>query len=311
MKKLLFIILTLTFHMSLAQSDSALPDYKYAVERLTIFDDIEIAYVDEGAKDLPILLFIHGLGGNIMHWYPTIDELSSNFRCIAIDLPGYGLSTIRDFDSNDYIDFFSKTIDAFVRKIEGKEITLVGHSMGGQVSIAVALNNPKWLKTLVLAAPAGFETFTKEEGDLLKQYAAAPLLMNHNEAQIRAAYQMNFVEMPPLAEEMIQDRLNAKTADWFEAYAIVREKAVKGMLDHPVADDLKSIEYKTYVLFGANDKLIPNKYLHPNLTTDKVANRGKEIPNAEIMMIEEAGHILQIDNPSAFNKLLQNILTKQ
>ncbi len=296
--------------MTLAQSNSALPNYKYPVERVILFDDIEIAYVNEGPKDSPIVLFIHGLGGNIMHWYPAIDELSSQYRCIAIDLPGYGLSTIRNFDKSDYIDFFSKVIDAFVRKIDGRNITLVGHSMGGQVSIAVALSNPKWLKTLVLAAPAGLETFTKEEGNLLKQYAAAPLLMNHNEDQIRAAYHLNFVKMPPLAEEMIQDRINAKTADWFEDYAIVREKAVKGMLDHPVRDSLKSIQYKTYVLFGTNDKLIPNPYLHPELTTLQVANIGKEIPEAEIMMIEEAGHILQVDNPSSFNKLLKTILTK-
>ena len=116
--------------MSSAQTDSALPQYKYSVERLTLLDDIEIAYVDEGPKNSAIVLFIHGLGGNIMHWYPTIDALSSNYRCIAIDLPGYGLSTILDFNENDYIEFFAQVIDAFVKKVDGKNVTLVGHSMG-------------------------------------------------------------------------------------------------------------------------------------------------------------------------------------
>lgn len=308
MKKWIPILLLVLSNMSIAQSD-LLPRYKYQVSKVSISENIEIAYVDEGDREAPVLLMVHGLGGYVKNWYPTIDELSSDYRCIALDLPGYGLSTIRDFQEEDYLEFFSNAVQVFVEKLDLKEVTLLGHSMGGQVSIVTALKEPDWLRTLILAAPAGFETFTEQEGALLKNFASAQVLMNHNETQIRAAYQANFVSMPPMVEELIQDRLKAKEADWFEAYAVVREMGVRGMLEHPVNASLEKITIPTYVVFGENDLLIPNKYLHPTLTIDQVAEIGKKIPNVKIEMIESAGHMLQMDRPESFNRIVKQILT--
>ena len=184
----------------------------------------------------------------------------------------------------------------------------MGHSMGGQVSIVTALEQPKWLKKLVLAAPAGLEVFNEQEATALKQYAAAELLKQHSEAQIRAAYQANFVNMPDAAEAMIQDRLQAKSAPWFEAYAKVRERGVYGMLDHPVKDQLSKIDVPTLIIFGANDLLIPNRYLHVGMTTRQVAEVGRSIPRVEIRFIEAAGHMLQMDRPTDFNLIVNQYL---
>jgi len=235
--------------------------------------------------------------------------LKDEYRCIALDLPGYGQSTIRDFEREDYMEFFANSVIEFVEKLGLEEIILMGHSMGGQVSMVVALKEPKWLKKLVLAAPAGFETFNEQEGVGLRQFASAAVLMSHNEQQIRAAYQVNFVAMPDRTEELIQDRIKAKEASWFPAYAKVREMGVNGMLDHPVRDDLEKIKVPTIVLFGENDFLIPNRYLHASLTTKDVAEIGRQIPNVEIKLIETAGHMLQMDNPASFNRAVKQMLT--
>ena len=302
-------ILTVLVKMTFAQDDPFLPSYQYEVRKVSIFDDVELSYVDQGPKDAQVILMIHGLGGYIKNWYPVIDDLSNEYRCIALDLPGYGKSTIRDFDKNDYMQFFANSINEFVDVLELESVVLIGHSMGGQVSSVIAISNPEWLKSLILAAPAGFETFTQQEAELLKGFSTAPAIISHNEEQIRAAYQLNFVEMPPLAEEMIQDRIKAKEADWFKSYALVREMGVKGMLDHPIYQDLEKIKVPTMVIFGKNDLLIPNKYLHPNLTTTQVAEIGKKIPNVKIKMIEAAGHMLQMDNPASFNRAVKQMLT--
>ncbi|WP_370088904.1 alpha/beta fold hydrolase [Ekhidna sp.] len=286
-----------------------MPNYKYETKKVTIFDDIQIAYVDEGAEEAPVIVMVHGLGGYIKNWYPTIDGLSDAYRCIALDLPGYGQSTLRDFEEEDYIDFFARSLDAFVQKQELNNVILMGHSMGGQVSIVTALKKPNWLSQLILAAPAGFETFTAEEAKILEQFSSATALMSHTEDQIRAAYKINFVDMPELAEEMIQDRLKAKEAPWFPEYAKVREMGVKGMLSHPIYNELDQIEVPTYVLFGEKDFLIPNRYLHAGMTTQQVAEMGNKIPNVKIKMIEAAGHMLQMDNPAGFNRAVKQMLT--
>ena len=311
MKILLFISSILISQSLLAQNESFMPQYKYTVRQAAISKDITLAYVDEGPKNAPVILMVHGLGGYIKNWYPTIDGLKGQYRCIAVDLPGYGQSTIDDFGHDDYMAFFADAIHKLVAHLKLKKVNLLGHSMGGQVSMVVALEEPKWLKRLILAAPAGFEAFNEPQGNALKQYAAASALMSHAEQQIRAAYQLNFVEMPALAEEMIQDRLKAKQAPWFAAYAKVRERAVYGMLDHPVSEQLKNIKVPTHVIFGAKDMLIPNRFFHPDMTTEEVARLGEKIPHATITMIEAAGHMLQMDRPESFNQAVKQVFTKK
>ena len=291
--------------MSIAQ-DAGLPTYKYEENYQVVRDSIRIAYVDEGVKDAPVLLMVHGLGGYIKNWYFTIDQLRENYRCIALDLPGYGLSTMRYFEKEqaDYLDFFSQIINEFCVELGLQDVTLLGHSMGGQISVITALKQPKWLKNLILAAPAGFETFTADEAKVLIQYGLADAIKSHDEAQVRAAYDANFVSIPDLVEEMIQERLVAKGQPWFGEYAKVREMGVRGMLGHPVRDRLSELSVPTLVLFGASDQLIPNRFCHKELTTEMILNQGRDIPNASLSLVENAGHMLQMDNASMFNQTI-------
>ena len=296
-------ILTIITMMSEAQ-DTGLPTYKYEVQYKVLQDSIRIAYVDEGDPDAPVLLMVHGLGGYIKNWYFTIDELSQSFRCIAVDLPGYGLSSMRFYETHqaDYLDFFAQVLDQFALELGLKQVTLLGHSMGGQISIIAALENPIWMDNLILAAPAGFESFTEEEANILISYGSAEAIKTHDETQVRAAYAVNFVEMPEIAEEMIQERLLAKKQPWFEEYAMVREMGVRGMLGHPVVNQLSEIDVPTLVLFGADDLLIPNRFFHKELTTKKILNIGRAIPTVKLSLINEAGHMLQMDNALEFNQ---------
>ncbi|MEQ9229521.1 MAG: alpha/beta hydrolase [Cyclobacteriaceae bacterium] len=308
MKKLIALIAVISLLKVSAQSDSFMPEYSYDTKYITIGDDISMAYLDEGSQDAPVILMVHGLGGYIKNWYETIEGLKLDYRCIAIDLPGYGRSTVRDFQEEDYIEFFSWSVDQFVNELGLAEATLMGHSMGGQVSIVTALKKPNWLKNLILVAPAGFETFSEQEGNMIRPFSTADALMSHNEAQIRIAYAANFVSMPESVEDMIQDRLKVRDTDYFKDYAKVREMGVSGMLDHPVREELKDISVPTLVVFGAQDALIPNRYLHKDLTTEDIANIGKDIPDVRIKLIDQAGHMLPLDQPAAFNESVRNFL---
>ncbi|MDO8897890.1 MAG: alpha/beta fold hydrolase [Bacteroidales bacterium] len=66
--------------------------YPFDVKKVQIDENTEIAYIDEGSGKETII-FIHGLGSYLPAWKKNIEGLSSDFRCIAIDLPGYGKSS--------------------------------------------------------------------------------------------------------------------------------------------------------------------------------------------------------------------------
>ncbi|MDX5481154.1 MAG: alpha/beta hydrolase, partial [Hymenobacteraceae bacterium] len=86
-------------------------------------------------------------------------------------------------------------------------------------------------------------------------------------------------------------------------------RSVAAMVDEPVHDQLPQLQMPTLIVFGEQDALIPNKYFNPTLTTKYVAEIGQErIPNSQVVMVPEAGHMLQYEQPAAFNKAVRDFL---
>ncbi|MGZ5189798.1 MAG: alpha/beta fold hydrolase, partial [Flavisolibacter sp.] len=117
--------------------DTCRPKYDLKVQYLSV-DSLRIAYVEKG-NGQPVI-FIHGLGGNSSHWLKSIHQLSNKFKCIAIDLPGYGYSEKNIFlNGKDQLQFFTDRIISFIKKRKLKKVVLVGHSMGGQIAMIAAI----------------------------------------------------------------------------------------------------------------------------------------------------------------------------
>ena len=75
----------------------------------------KMAYTEKGKGQA--ILFIHGLGGNLSHWTKTMDELSNNYCCIAIDLPGYGWSEkLSETKENQQLKFYADALNEFNKK---------------------------------------------------------------------------------------------------------------------------------------------------------------------------------------------------
>src|SRR5262245_34907734 len=112
---------------------------------------LRVCHVDLGRGE-PVLL-IHGLGGSIESWAHNIEELARNFRIIAVDLPGFGLS---DKPRMIYtIRLYREFITQFLKHMRLDRVSIVGSSLGGQVAAEVAINHPSIVKKLVLISPAG------------------------------------------------------------------------------------------------------------------------------------------------------------
>ena len=273
--------------------------YPFPVKTAELSNDIKIAYVDEGSGEETII-FVHGLGSYLPAWKKNVAALKENFRCIAVDLPGYGKSSKEVYPLT--MEFYADVLAEFIDKLNIDNATIAGHSMGGQIGIVMALKYSQKVKRLILAAPAGFELFTDGEKQWFREVMTVDFVKLTPAQLIRANIVVNFYNMPDDAEFMVTDRIALRKARDFEKYCYTIVKSVAGMVDQPVYDLLEKITQPTLIIFGENDNLIPNRYLHGG-TTYNVAKVGdQKIPNSKLVMVKKCGHFVQFEKPEVFNQ---------
>lgn len=279
-------------------------EYPFQVRRITLDSGPEIAFVDEGKGD--VIIFIHGLGSYLPAWRKNIDSLKSDYRCIAIDLPGYGKSS--KLPHSGKMTYYASVVKEFADKLGLKEVTLAGHSMGGQISMIAGLNYPDLVKNIILIAPAGFEKFTEGQKQWFRNVMTLEGVKNTMAEDIQTNLAVNFYNMPDDAEFMIIDRIAMRSADDFEHYCYAVVQSVNGMVDEPVIDLLPKISQPTLIIFGENDNLIPNRFLNPG-KTKKIAEIGKsKIPDSQLIIVKKAGHFVQFEKPEEVNGAIRQFL---
>lgn len=272
--------------------------YPFEVHKVQLNEGRTIAYADEGSGD-EVIIFIHGLGSYSPAWKKNVSELKNKFRCIAVDLPGYGKSS-KEVHSGT-MEFYADEIAEMMDKLNIKSANIAGHSMGGQIGIVMSLKYPDKVKRLILAAPAGFEEFTAGQKQWFRDVMTVELVKLTPTQAIRSNLISNFYNMPADAEFMITDRIAMREAKGFENYCYTVVRSVNGMVDQPVIDFLEKIDKPTLILFGENDNLIPNPYLNGGRTIDVAMKGHNRIKNSKLVMIPECGHFLQFEKQDYFN----------
>lgn len=281
-------------------------EYPFPVSKISLSNDIEMAYMDVGSGNETIL-FIHGLGSYSPAWKKNIEELKSNYRCIAIDLPGYGRSSKGSYEGS--MTFFSGKVIEFMDALGLKEVVLAGHSMGGQISIVTALAHPDRVSELILVAPAGIETFSEGEKEWFRDAITAKGVMLTPLDAIESNLGSNFYKMPDDAFFMVRDRYAMTGAgEEFLWYSYIIPKSIEGMVNEPVIRDLPKITQPTLIIMGAADQLIPNRYLHGG-SSAKIAEIGGElIPNSRVEVIKKAGHFVMFEKADVVNELIADFI---
>ncbi|HIK21779.1 MAG TPA: alpha/beta hydrolase [Synechococcus sp. M44_DOE_062] len=124
------------------------------------------AYRERG-KGIP-LLFLHGFMATHANWWPLMQGLGDEYRCIALDLLGFGQSSqpALPYDIAAEVEF----VRGFIQTLGLPNPVLVGHSFGGWVAAAYAVRYP--LRGLVLLAPAGI----RDDGFVRRYNHLRPLL---------------------------------------------------------------------------------------------------------------------------------------
>ncbi|MGR3761816.1 alpha/beta fold hydrolase [Roseobacteraceae bacterium NS-SX3] len=112
-----------------------------------------IHFVERGAADAPPLVLIHGLSGQLQHFtYAMADLLAPKFRVIALDRPGCGYSTRAGAHLATLPEQAAMILDFLDRRGISRPL-VAGHSLGGAVALAMALQAPEGLRGLALLAP--------------------------------------------------------------------------------------------------------------------------------------------------------------
>ena len=300
----LLLTLCLLAPMSADTTDAPLPHYPTPVDTVTV-DGRAIAYYEAG-EGAP-LLFVHGLGSNMALWRDALNAFAEDYRVLALDLPGFGRSAKDDVPGT--MDFFAETVVGFLDAHGIDRVRYVGVSMGGQVGMTLALMHPERVAQLALVSPAGIEAFTAEQGTAIKNTMRAEGIMAADSAAVAQNVKLNFASWDAQHQWLIDQRHALAQRSDFPAYAEANARAVAGMLDGPVRDRLEQLQVPTLVLFGAGDRLIPNRYLHPTMTPTDVADEARAaLPHAEVHLVEDAGHLLMLEQPEAFRQYLRAFL---
>lgn len=271
-------------------------EYPFPVKKMFLEGGPTLTYIDVG-KGPQTLIFVHGLANFLPIWARNIQILKKYYRCIALDLPGHGLSSSDDYPYT--ISFYQEILKAWLDELAIPPAVLIGHSMGGQISVRMLVDYPEHFSHLILVAPAGFETFSASEVFLLNQW------INFGESE----YLKGMFEPRNYFHKM-REREYVLLKEFFESFYAVSERpkllrtlsrSMKGMLDEPIFEDLPQISVPTLVLFGKEDQLIPNRALHRG-RAEQVARAGTEaIAGSQLRLYPLCGHFLQFEMPSRFN----------
>lgn len=264
-----------------------------------------IGYIDEGLGDTT-LLFVHGLSNYAMGWGKNIEFLRKYTRCIALDLPGNGLSESGNYPYS--MHFFAAVVEDFIYQLGLTNICLVGHSMGAQVILTLLRHAPAIAKGLVLCAPAGFEVFTPVEVSLYKNMLRAADLFSTAENSLKQSIRSSFFTRQQDSEHMIQELIRFMHQHKVSDYRRMTDACIHGMLHEPIFDLLHQIVQPTLVIFGERDALIPNRLLHPTTTREIAEAAVAQLQNGELRMIPQCGHFLQWEHPQVVNHLIMDFI---
>ena len=279
--------------------------YTYPVKKVRVQPNIEIAYIDEGSPDAPVLLFIHGLAGGIPGWQKNIPVLRKQYRCIALDLPGHGLSAKGDFAYD--MEFFTGVVLLFLDALGFEKVTIVGHSMGGQIAIILALKVPSRVSELILVSPAGIEPYTPIEKQTIINMTVAMSASGQAFTQYRMNYFMAFNHNPKHAGELVTQLPYTKEDAAMMSRLLVR--AIESILLASVNRVLHRIRQRCLVLVGNEDQVSPYQYFHRQGFAEITKIEVAKIPYATLRIFSPCGHYVQYQRPRTFNKEVVQFLS--
>ena len=252
---------------------------------------IELHYEIQGGGKA--LILISGLGYSLWQWHRMVPLLAEHFQVIAFDNRGVGQS---DKPAGPYTaQMLAADTAGLLEGLGIDQAVVMGHSMGGFIAQAMALEYPHRVEKLILCSTnfggPHHIPITPETMKVLTDVSSDPLTRFKNGLAVSTA-----PGWPERNPKMVQSWVEWRIANPVEPAAYQSQLAIgMGLLPEAQAFEnrLHRIHAPTLILFGEHDKVVP---------ADNASLIAARIPKSEIVILPDAGHFFPIEIPEAASR---------
>jgi pimeloyl-ACP methyl ester carboxylesterase/CRP-like cAMP-binding protein len=249
-----------------------------------------------GPEHAPVAILIHGWSSSWFTWQPILPSLSKRYRCIAIDLPGFGKSPAPAEPPT--IAGYAELVAQVIMRFSDRAVLVLGHSMGGQIATTLALRYPVLVDKLVLLNPALSGRLSTRVNWTMKPhvvaerfrlvewllYFAAKTPLDYTDRLLKPT---NFAERARISEtDYARIRADARRP----GQGKVRAACFTAMRAGDLRGQLGRVESPALVIWGAEDNIVPLR------DAGLVA---AEWSKADLRIIPNAGHWPQFEQTDA------------
>ncbi|MEE4155266.1 MAG: alpha/beta fold hydrolase [Erythrobacter sp.] len=242
----------------------------------------------------PLVLFLHGIGGNSLNWLSQLDAFAGRYKAAAWDARGYG-------ESGGSVEAFEQFADDAAKVIEalGRPAHVVGLSMGGRIALDLVKRYPQSVRTLTLAntSAGSRETASPEKVEAFLALRLKPLVEDGLSPADIAERIVDGIAGPNISPAAREALLDSHRRLHTQGY-VAAMRAVTGFSDFP---EFAEIKVPTLVLTATEDSVAPPA--HARLMAGQIAG-------ARLVEIEGAGHISNLEAPEAFDRALGAFLAE-
>lgn len=244
------------------------------------------------------VVLIHGTASYHFCWRYVSDSLADKYHVIIPDLLGAGYSDKpreKDYSKAAH----AKRVIEVLSSLDVKKVHLVGHSMGGEVAVHIAIQAPGLVKSLVLIAPDGFRkgvnSFIRS---LAKKRWLAGLFKSALKRQYKHKVMARTLGLP-------HEKITAELLDgWTKPYSdpdlpYIITKTLADDDTGVIANEVYQLKMPILLIHGTKDKLVP-----PHVFTSYKA----ALPNMKVEVYEDFGHVLMEECPEKLAKSIQGFI---
>ncbi|NRA08309.1 MAG: alpha/beta fold hydrolase [Myxococcales bacterium] len=262
---------------------------------------LEIHYNEAGDPASEVVVALHGGGPGASSWSnfkQNLPALASRFRCLLVDMPGFGRSDKPEFD-RQFFEFAAKAVVDLLDELGIERTHLIGNSLGGGVSLRTALDYPERVGKLVLMGPGGAckPIFSPEPSEGIKMlYSIRDEPTREKiEAFIRVmVYDERFIT-PELVEERLEAAMNPENQRGMDRAMSTFAPPGAGELWR----ELDRIPHETLMIWGRDDRTLP---------LDGALLALQQLPNAQLHVFSRCAHWAQLEHQAAFDRLALDFL---
>ena len=254
------------------------------------------------------VVLIHGLGGNKVSFYETASALTPHYTVHAIDLPGFGSSSKPARAPYDAA-WFARSVLRFLDSMQIERAHLVGNSLGGRVALEVGLTAPERVHSLSLLTPSLAWRKRRVFVPIVKlarpELAAIPHPMSS--AVVRRQFWSMFARPERLHPSVADIGVQEFVASYrVQAARVAFHSSARNIyLEEPFGENgfwtrLEGLKPPAMFVWGDEDPLVPHTFS---------THVGEALPDARQIVLEQCGHVPQVELPEDTNGLIHDFMT--